>query len=537
MKSKYKLTLIALIILFTVCLGFNAYFSIPYYKANNVKFQNLDNLQLSARYLPTENGKGVIIAADLSHDKSELTSLVYELSRLGYGVYVFDFPSQGGSEGNIPFHHNDNDYLAEQFYCAMVAYSQLADMKEENIHIIGYGSGARAVLQTASLGFIHPASITLIGTDINLSNKVQFNVLNFSKDTEIEWIKNLNKYTGGCPIHLIYSKFDNISTVADNELLAQSLQSDPASTPQVLQLNSITSTKTGLSVHYMLMNNTFIAQSAVSRIAVTDQMNYVPENLLKFRLIAVIAMFCVLLGICQLLSIGLKPHIKDIAINNKIPPEKFFRYKLMLWAPTLIVFAVLPIALYLIPINFPYNDIFRLTLFSSYGIIMFIIYKFTNFGNDMGKNFFANDGLKNLRGALLTGLIMIGALVLISYSGLYYLFSFHSKWLWLILFTALCMLIFFIDEKERKILSLSFREKILLMFINYMGILIAPIILIALGLYNTAFMMFLMIGCLALVLSLDLIFYRINSPIRTNALIKAFIFQLLVFAQSTMFFN
>ena len=79
-------------------------------------------------------------------------------------VYIFfDFPSQGGSEGTIPFHSNENTYLAEQFYDAMVSYSQLENMNVSNIHIIAYGSGARAVLQTVSMGFIEPASITLIG--------------------------------------------------------------------------------------------------------------------------------------------------------------------------------------------------------------------------------------------------------------------------------------------------------------------------------------------------------------------------------------
>ena len=89
MKQKKWVILYISIFLFLACLGFNTYFSIPYYKMNSVKFQNLDNIHLSAKYTPSKNDKGVVIVTDLSHDKSELTSMVFELSSLGYGIYIF----------------------------------------------------------------------------------------------------------------------------------------------------------------------------------------------------------------------------------------------------------------------------------------------------------------------------------------------------------------------------------------------------------------------------------------------------------------
>lgn len=537
MKSNFKAQLIIMIIIFTICLSFNAYFSIPYYKMNVVKFQNLDNIHLSARYLPSQNGKGVIIATDLAHDKSELTSMIYELSNLGYGIYVFDFPSQGNSEGNIPFHYNEKTYLAEQFYCALVSYAQLANMNEKDIHIIGYGTGARAILQTASMGFIQPASMTLIGTDINLTNKIQFNILNFTVDPEIDWIKNLSKYTGGCPINIIAAKADNLSTLKDNEALADLLRRDPVNGTVGAKTNTVTYTGNAFSIHYLLMNNVKITQQTVSEIAKTDNLTYLPEDLLKLRILSLLTMFFLLPAFIYIVNIYLKYTFPDIETNNANPPENFIKSKLILWIPTIIVLVALPVLLYLIPINYPYNDIFRLSLFCSYGVLMFIIYKFTNFGNNIGRNFFSNDGLKNVKGGVITGLIMIFLLVLISLSGMFHLFSLYSKWLWIAIFTALCMLTFFIDEKERKVLSHSFRDKVFLILINYLGIFIAPFILLAFGMFHTAFMILLMIGVLILVLSLELIFIRINSPIKINAFIKAFIFQLLVFAQSTMFFH
>lgn len=537
MKQKNWLILYISIFLLLVCLGFNTFFSIPYYKMSSVKFQNLDNIHLSAKYSPSSNGKGVVIVPDLSHDKSELTSMVYELSSLGYGIYIFDFPSQGGSEGTIPFHSNESTYLAEQFYDAMVSYSQLENMNVSNIHVIAYGSGARAVLQTVSMGFIKPASITLIGTDINLTNRIQYNVLNFTIDSEIDWVQNLTNFSANFPIHIIASKLDNISTVEDNELLLSMLSSrsyhtstNGAASGINIELSIVNST-----VHYMLMHDYNIQKLALLTIAEQNNISYTPNALLNFRNISVILMFILLIPIFytsgQLISRYTTPNVK----NKLKVPDHFIRDKLIFWLPSLIIVGLIPIAFYLLPINYPYNDIFKMSLFSSYGITMVLLYKFSNFADGLGEVFFTANIKTSNKTAIGTGVLTLALISMISFSGMIFLFSWRSKLIWLFLFTILCAVIFYIDEKERKFFADSVKRNLQLITINYLGSIIAPIILVAIGLYNTAFVILGMLFILIVTLSMEFVLKKLNSSIFVNSIIKAFIFQLLVFAQSTMF--
>lgn len=537
MKRKNWVILYISIFIFLACLAFNTYFSIPYYSMSSVKFQNLDNIHLSAKYNPSTNGEGVVIVTDLSHDKSELTSMVYELSSLGYGIYIFDFPSQGDSEGTIPFHSNESTYLAEQFYDAMVSYSQLENMSVSDIHIIAYGSGARAVLQTVSMGFIEPASVTLIGTDINLTNRIQYNVLNFTIDSEIDWVQNLTDFSANFPIHLIASRLDNISTIKDNELLFEMLSSNlnQYSDNNLTSDRNVQISIVDKTVHYMLMHDYNIQVIALSTITEQSHISYFPISLLSFRNMSVVLMFILLIPIFYVSGELMSSRSNPIASKKLKMPNHFFRQKLLFWLPALIITALIPIAFYLLPTVFPYNDIFKLSLFSSYGITMMLLYKFSNFAESLGEIFFTPNLPFNNKTAIGVGLLVLALISTISFSGMIFLFSWRSKLLWLILFTAICTIIFYIDEKERRLFSNSIKTTLQLITVNYLGTIIAPFILIVIGMYNTAFIMLGMLCILIVTLSMEFILNKLNSSVFLNSIIKAFIFQLLVFAQSTMF--
>ena len=118
-----------------------------------------------------------------------------------------------------------------------------------------------------------------------------------------------------------------------------------------------------------------------------------------------------------------------------------------------------------------------------------------------------------------------------------YLFSYLSKWLWIAIFAASCYFIFYIDEKERRLFCDCGKTTFKLILMNYMLLFAAPIIFAAVGMYNTAFMILLEIAILLFVLSTEKLLISLNSPTRINALIKTVLFQLLVFAQTTMFLN
>lgn len=531
MTRKTQKTILLIIIAFiALCLLFNAYISLPYYAMNSVTFQNLDNQRLSARYSETENGKGVIIACDLQHDKSELLPIVRELKKCGYGIYVFDMPSQGLSEGTIPFKYTSSNYIAEQFYCALVAYTQIADMSVENIHVIGYGDGARAVLQTAALGYMEPAGITLIGTDINLIGKIQFDIINYNIDTQLPWVNALNNNNFDFPIHVIASKADNVSTIKDNDALIQMIKKNTSA--------DVTETYLTMPVHNLMMSNFNVTDAAVSHIAAIDNIYFTADFISVMRAPLLLLAFV-------LMAYGFSLAKKILLSSDKYAyyqqpfigiPEHFYRDKLLLWLPAVVLIVLIPAALYYVPISMPYNDIISVSMLCSYGFVMLFMYRLTTFGDALTKQFLSKDTVNtNLKGGLLVFAALLAFVLIASLSGMYVVYGIQSRWLWTILLSAAFSIMFYIDEKERCHIVSTPKESILHILINYMPLFVAPFALIALGLFDSAFTMLTIIGYLVFVLSAENVLIAINSPTKLNAFIKAFIFQLLVFSQSALF--
>lgn len=524
------MTAIAAAVLVALML-FNFAFSDTYYSMSDVQFQNLDNQMLSAAYSQSSNGKGVIIASDLSHDKGELSNLVYELTKLGYGVYVFDYPSNGLSAGNIPFGIRESDYLAEQFYCALVSFSQLSGLNERDIHIVGYGMGARGILHCASLNLIHPASMSLVGTDLNMSGRLQYDILNFTVDSELEWVKNLSSTTPGCDIHIICSPIDEVSTGKDNELLKTQLSSGISS---VAKQNTVT-LDTTLTIHSLMMYSSSISKKITSFIAGIDELDYTPQLLLGLRSLSVVVMlgaYIALLVFVSRLFSGKKFTYKRIKT-----PQNFFRDKIIMAFVSVVIMVALACGLYLVPIRYPYNDIVSLVIFCGYGVLMYILYRYSSFGGGMGKYMFVRDRTGKYRISLLVSAVIALGAGLIAVCGFYNPFSIFIKWDWMIIFSVLCAFTFYMDQMERQILRLDDKGKVMLMIINYLPVIAGFGVMLLIGVYSSAYKMLMMMLMAVLCVSTEEIFRKIGCSTRMTSLFKGFLFTMVVFSQASMFFN
>ena len=122
------------------------------------------------------------------------------------------------------FMYKSNDYMAEQYYTAVVAFSQMADLNEEKIHIVANGAGARVALQTATKHFFKPRDLTLISTEMNLRAKLDFDVINFVREKDVSFMKALNLKNPGENIHLITSSLNSSSGIKENTLLKEMLE-------------------------------------------------------------------------------------------------------------------------------------------------------------------------------------------------------------------------------------------------------------------------------------------------------------------------
>lgn len=534
MRRKYKIKLIVCIVLFALCFAFNAYFAYSYYAMSAVEFQNLDYERLSARYHKSENGMGVIVVSDLGKDMGQAANLARELISAGYGVFLFDFPSQGLSEGNIQFQYRKTDYLAEQFYCAIVSYSQLANMSEDNITVVGYGEGARAVLQTAALGHISPHNMILVGTNINLTNKINYDILSFANDEQLEWISSINEYNPGCRIALISSNIDRASTVDDNEMLMNLLNKTTIASS--LKKNSVELEEVKFVPNSVLMKSQRVSQAVLEQILTYDKKG-VPANLSGYAKLPAELLLYLLFGLILFYSGKLIPMPQySQPLPAKKRAEGILRSKILVHIPSIIVAGVLAFVLYVMPIHYPYHDILRFVIMASYGICILLLYRFTTFASNFGGLFVEKDGNCRSRVIVFSFAGLIGALILISAAVPTSIISFAGKWDWLLIFAALLTPIFYIDEKERRLFADDAKMCRNLFIVNYLMLIILPILMAPAGLFEPAFEILGMVIWLFVVTAFQYILRPLGISSFASAVIKSIAFVMLAFSHVPYFF-
>ena len=530
LKSSNRPMILVMIAIILTSLVFNIILTLPYHQMNNVKFQNLDELKLSARYSPSKNGQGVIIVPDLNKEKSQYSELVSLLLKQGYGVYIFDFPSLGNSDGYMTFDYKNNTYLAEQFYTALVSYAQMDKLNEDNIHIISYGAGSRAVLQTASMDFIHPRSMSLVVPEISLDDKLQLNLLNFAQDKSIQWLSDLNNSSGGCNINIYYSNFDEYFNHEDQELLKSLLTTSSVNESNIR--NEVESTKINFTTHNKINNSYRANNMIVKNLCELDEIEYMPGYIFILRTPSIILFFITLiLFMCFYKTRYAKPNLEKIKMRN----DFIFR-KCRALLPTIIILTVIPIAFYYLPIPYPSFDIFRISCTASFGITLYLLYRFTNYQENIGEHIFISRKSITFRPIAFVGVLFILLVTALYYAGIKNYFSLqYGAILWNIICTTLLIPIFYIDEKESLLIDASLKLKLINRLINFSPIIIFTLIFLVLGQFAQVSIYISSVFCLIIILSLENILVQLKSSTFINCTFKAILFQWLVFTQMTLF--
>lgn len=523
MKKHAKLLLTLSVIVMAAAIIVNIILFPALITSEQLIYQNVDDNQIHANYIESENGKGVIIVSDIGIDKRNCLILANELKSNGYGVFLFDMPSQGTSEGNIPYHYNEDTILAEQFYNALVVYSQISQIPIENIHIIGYGQGARVALESAAYGYIRPKSMTLAGCSINFSEKLNYDIINYSDDVHISWIEELNDEDFSFPIHVISSPFDDVSSDEDNRILADRI--------------GATYESVGFMPHLLLSKSNRIINSAMEFITETDNNSYEANKLnivfVLGEIIFWIGLICALYFTDIILKNKTKYNTRSITQVAKMP-KGFIKKKLLAYLPAILVGVIMGVGIYHIPyIEIPYKSLFYIVSYGAYAVNLMLLYSFTDFGRNLNKP----DKIKSERVYLP---FIVFALVLFAVIISQEIFSANPfaivrKPLWQLALTMLFAIGFYIDSKERRASAFTFADNMALSAVNYLTVWVLPIVFTLLGLYSNAVGAIYNAMYLLCVLMLSRILTTLDCPDYLSAVLKGFLFQFCVFAQMVMF--
>ncbi|MCL1912787.1 MAG: hypothetical protein FWG10_02595 [Eubacteriaceae bacterium] len=501
-------------------------------KITKIGFKNFEQGFFQCKYSSTSNGMGFIIAADLDHDKAELSILVRELKMRGYGVFVFDFPSQGSTKGQIPFGYKETPFLAEQFYLAMVIYSQRENIPKQAIHIIGFGDGARAALEASTIVPLNPKNMTLVSPNIKLSSKRDFDVLNYSNDASIGWIKDLNLGSPGLDINIVTTKLNSSSSVRDNQDLVGALNRQPSrQLPEGAAQNKTSMWQAGFVPNIFAMSSGFVVD-AILEASIGQHIS----TLSRFKLLAQFAALISFTIVMRMSTFFIEKPMYSSPIPERKRSAGILKMKLAMHFPSLVVTGVLLALFYVAPIPFPSNIILPVFIGASYGIVMLVMYRLTTFANNLGTSFAAKDGPGKKRHVTLA--IAACFIFVMAWKGFSpsTLLPYLWKTIWYVILVLLYMPLFFIDEKERRMFADNPKFCYMLFLTNILPFLVMPLICVAVGLINGVFAVLSMFLSLLVSMSVEFLFRPIGSSSFSCAFTKSCMFVFLSFSNMTLFF-
>ncbi len=569
MKKKRRFKLITLIILCALCIASCAFLSAQHIGMKRIIYQNTRGDNISASYHSVQGAKAVMLVGDLGWDSGEMSVFSTSFIKMGYSVFVFEFPGTGFSAGTIPFHYNDGTFLAEQFYNALFVFSSTCSVPIRDIHIVAFGEGARAVLQTAREGYIEPASLTLIATGIKLGDGRDFDVLNYTNDSRMEWIRGLKDSSITCPVMLISSALDEASTTEDSELLAEQLDMitiktevtnqvtvmpDPVKDAQgnVVQPPPETVTVTTISeqkrdpvtvktvkwaLHPYMARSPEVLDEATSFIASLDRKDVPSFTAVKLIPLIRILVLPLAAAVMALYTLILRDREKyDTARVRQVAqmPEGLMKRKTAISVFAIPFAAAMAVLVYFISSRVAYNAMISSAMFASNGLLCFLLYLFT----DLGRGMEGGLGEKEETHLLKPTVCFASAcafLGLLSLLGMGNYLSVNENWLARAALTAVFAMVFYADGMERRKAAFTSKEKRKILAVNYYSFLLYPLLTAAIGDFSTAAGCFGYIMALVMTLLLGELLEHFKAPAALRAVYMGFFFQMSAFARLVIF--
>ena len=569
MRKKRRLKLITAIVLLSVCIASCAFLSAQHIGMRRIIYQNTGGDNISASYHNVTGAKAVMLVGDLGWDSSEMSVFSSAFIKMGYSVFVFEFPGTGFSGGTIPFHYNDTTFLAEQFYNALFVFSSTCSVPIRDIHIVAFGEGARAVLQTAQRGYIEPASMTLIGTGIKLGDGRDFDVLNYTNDSRMEWIKGLKDSSILCPVMLISSALDEVSTPGDNELLAEQLDMitittevenqvsvlpDPVKDasgntvqppPEIVTVTTVSEQKRDpviektvkWALHPYLARSPEVLDEAAGFIASLDRKSVSAPFAVKLIPLLRIFILPLAAAVASLCSAMLRDREKyDTSRVRQVAqmPEGLMKRKSAISVFAIPVAAAMAVLVYFVSPKVAYNAMISSALFASNGLLCFFLYLFTDLGRGMEGGLGEKEETHLLKPTVCfaSACAFLGVLTAL---GMGNYLSVNENWLARAALTAVFAMVFYADGRERSKAAFTSKEKRKILAVNYYSFLLFPLLTALIGDFSTAAGCFGYIIALVLTLLLGELLDHYKAPAPLRAVYMGFFFQMCAFARLVIF--
>jgi len=509
----------------------------------SVSFNSASGIKLKGFYYPGTINAGVMLLEGFGADQLMLKGFVMEFAKLGFHVFSFDFSGHGLSYGSIGFDNAATDVLAYQVLTAENIFKEKSGLLDSQILYMGHSMGSRVGLQAATIDNTI-AGLILVGTSINLDVNLQSNFFTGVRDTDLQWIQNLNGSNPATDVLLMSGGWDDILTPTAANLLFEKLGGN--SSPYNREL---------MIFDHMIHNYeiyspriiTYALNWAINKFSLG--FGVVSASTMLNRKIlwstGIVSLFSTL--ILFNFSLNLKKKEAEIDTLPSITitdTSKFLWGKILLWLFSLPLCVILAAVLSFIPIGVPVFNIIYVGFIAGYGMFMLILYRFRKKKLIPGVQgiFKLNPNttipISNMFKGLGLSFGVIGMSILFARSGIYGVFPMNFRLIWLALFTIVTIPAFYITQLEHEWIARTCRVQLtsfLHILIGYIPFILMTILFLTLGSISG------MIGSIhgLIIIALVIILGNLLRTIVKNnlfiSIIQAFLLYLLVLPQNALF--
>lgn len=423
-------------------------------------FQDPAGDRLHGTYFPGELSIGVLMLEGFGSDQIAMRLAARVFRQVGAHIFTFDFSGHGRSAGGLGFDNASTDRLAYQALSAKETFKSLSGLDDEQILYFGHSLGARVALQAALLDSAPPSTLVLLGTQVNLDTNVQAEFFTGTSDAELDWVQSLNANIPPSNILLLSGEWDDILTPQSAQALYDQLVHGPvqANSSAIRKLTIIPGLLHNYEIYSIRLLRTALLQLEDLGIIHLQE----PVSLADYYGFGAMTLLG-LFGSLITASVWLN-HSKPLPPNPPLPVrihrlKTFIRGKIFLWLATIPAALFLTGSFFLLPLALPVFNLIYVGFIGGYGLVMVLLYRVGKVPGTDGQLRLKSTAETKSTTADQTGLglllwgLTLGATILFTRSGLFFVISPNQRLLWLAIFTPITALGFWIGEKEMYMVS------------------------------------------------------------------------------------
>ena len=432
-----------------------------------INFQDPSSVTLVGTYFPGNIPYGIILSHGYAGDQTIMKGIATEYNNMGFNVFTYDFEGHGRSEGAMELFYTTSDRLATQVLAAKDTFKKISGLKDSEIILFGYSMGARVTLQSTYLDKNSVKMLVLLGCYVNLEPRAQPNTYNLTTDNELNWVKSLSENNPNCDVLLITGELDDVSTPFRNELLFQKLGGEHFSKNIKFRRDlKIIANLIHPYEPYSIEAISYSVNWIMEEINSEEHIPYMAKKMVIRKLVWTlysIGLFIFIIGGLFILKQSDSKHenqkftlyhaqefSKGISLINL---RKFVLWKIFLWIISIPLILAIMLLLLFLPLDFHYFAFWGVISIGVYSFMMILLYSTKNMPGTNGgfKKIIKKSENRNWKDILITILLIlffISVSALLANSGLFYIFPFNDRLIWLMIFSCILIPSFYIVNLE-----------------------------------------------------------------------------------------